>query len=91
MIPVDSVDFAEDSPQPSPAPQFGRGTHTDSSGQADGPKEWMQNVKAGKITAITPLPGNDVQFKDAAKEKEVYKGTDSAGNTYYIFTELASN
>ena len=92
MIPVASVDFVEDSPQPTtPVPQFGRGTSTDSSGQAAGPKEWMQNVKAGKITAITPLPGNDVQLKDAAKEKEVYKGTDTAGNVYYIFTELASN
>ena len=90
MIPVASVDFVEDSPQPATAPQFGKGTSTDSSGQAAGPKEWMQNVTAGKITAITPLSGNDVQLKDAAKEKEVYKGTDLAGNTYYIFTELAS-
>lgn len=91
MIPVDSVDFAEDSPQPATAPQFGKGTHIDSSGHADGPKEWLTDVKVGKITAITPLSGNDVQFKDAAKEKEVYKGTDTAGNVYYIFTELASN
>ena len=91
MIPVGSVAFVEDSPQPATAPQFGRGTRVDSSGQADGPKEWLTDVKVGKITAITPLPGNDVQFKDAAKEKEVYKGTDTAGNVYYIFTELASN
>ena len=91
MIPVASVTFEPAEPQPTtPAPQFGRGTHTDSSGQADAPKEWMQNVTAGKISAITPLSGDDVQLKDAAKEKEVYKGTDSAGNTYYIFTELAS-
>lgn len=91
MIPVSSVTFAPSEPQPTtPAPQFGKGTSTDSSGQAAGPKEWMQNVTAGKITAITPLSGDDVQLKDAAKEKEVYKGTDSAGNTYYIFTELAS-
>ncbi|MBQ7619552.1 MAG: hypothetical protein IJS51_05415, partial [Treponema sp.] len=68
----------------------GRGTHTDSTGQADAPKEWMQNVTVGKISAITPLSGNDVQLKDAAKEKEVYRGTDSAGNTYYIFTELTN-
>ena len=92
MIPVASVTFAPADPQPTtPAPQFGRGTHTDSTGQADAPKEWMQNVTVGKISAITPLSGDDVQLKDAAKEKEVYKGTDSAGNTYYIFTELASN
>ena len=90
MIPVDSVAFTPAEPQPATAPQFGRGTHTDLTGQADAPKEWMQNVTVGKITAITPLSGNDVQLKDAAKEKEVYKGTDLAGNTYYIFTELAS-
>jgi len=91
MIPVSNVIFEPAEPQPTtPAPQFGRGTHTDSTGQADAPKEWMQNVTAGKITAITPLSGNDVQLKDAAKEKEVYRGTDLAGNTYYIFTELAN-
>ena len=91
MIPVSSVTFAPAEPQPTtPVPQFGKGTHTDSTGQAAGPKEWMQNVTAGKITAITPLSGDDVQLKDAAKEKEVYKGTDRAGNTYYIFTELAN-
>lgn len=91
MIPVASVTFEPAEPQPTtPAPQFGRGTSADSSGQAAGPKEWMQNVTVGKISAITPLSGNDVQLKDAAKEKEVYKGTDLAGNTYYIFTELAN-
>jgi hypothetical protein len=90
LLPVKSVTFVEDADQPDPAPKFGRGTEKDPGGEAIGPKEWMTGVKVGKITAITPESGYSIELKEYSASAEVYRGTDSSGNVYYIFTELAS-
>ncbi len=90
LLPVKSVTFVEDAVQPATAPQFGKGTNIDSLGKPDGPKEWLADVKVGKVTAMTPESGYSIELKEYSASAEVYRGKDSSGNTYYIFTELAS-
>lgn len=90
LLPVKSVTFVEDSTQPVPPPEFGKGTAKDGAGQATGPKELLKDVKVGKVTAMTPESGYSIELKEYSASAEVYRGKDDAGNTYYIFTELAS-
>ena len=88
LLPVESVTFTPDENQPNPLPQFGKGTKNDSY-NGDLPEEWLTDVAVGKISAISQVSGKDIVLKDDAKTKEVYKGKDKAGNTFYIFTEIA--
>ena len=85
MIPVDSVNFIPDNPQPSRPLLFAKGSKAD--GESTTYAEVLSNVTVGKISSITAVSGMSVTLKDYAKNKEVYKGMDTAGNTYYIFTE----
>ena len=62
----------------------------DSSGQPTGPKELLTDVKVGKVTAMTPESGYSIELKEYSASAEFYREKDSAGNTYYIFTELVS-
>lgn len=89
LLPVSSVTFVPDASQPATAPEFGKGTKKNSAGEPIEPKELLKDVKVGKITAITPEGGYSFELKNYGANAQVYKGTDSAGNTYYIFSELA--
>ena len=87
MIPVSSVNFIPDNPQPEGL-LFAKGSKADE--ESTTYAEELSDVTVGKISSITAENGMSVTLKEDAKNKEVYKGTDSAGNTYYIFSELAA-
>ena len=88
LLPVESVTFTADANQPNPLPVFGKGTKKDPN-NGDIPEELLTDVAVGKISDISTASGINIALKDDAKTKEVYKGKDKAGNTFYIFTELA--
>ena len=81
------MNFIPDNPQPEGL-LFAKGSKAD--GESTTYAQELRDVTVGKISSITAVNGMSVTLKEDAKSKEVYKGTDLAGNTYYIFSELAA-